>query len=500
MLYSRTPRFMILLLILVVITAAHANGQTFSYSRLDRDLPLETPFRIATGDFNKDGNLDLVFSYENVADVFVVLGNGDGTFGPELHFVTLGPPTSLVTGDFDNDGNLDLAATVTSRNSIVVLFGAGDGNLGSLTELQAGPSPFDAPLGVVAGDFDHDGTQDLMSIAVGSNVVSFLKSNGDRSFGPYTFAGVLRDDPLMIIQTDFNLDGQPDIATANFDFFGITAALGTGAGTLLHAFELPTTNAGAIALTTADFNQDTFPDLAFLQRSSSAAGTASLVLGHGDGTFGPARSDRSTGLDPRAILSGDFDLDGDPDLVVANFLSNTISFLPGTNDVFQLGPAQDFSFFDKPIALAAGDFNNDCRPDLAVLTAGNGAIAILLNSTPQSPLEIVGVELNTNVLWPPNHKLVDLTVGYSTTNNCGPVTCSLGVVSNEPINGTGDSDSAPDWEIIDEHHLRLRAERAGNGSRRVYTITITCSDSSGRSTSKAVSVEVPRNQRILKNF
>lgn len=493
MFYSRTPQFMTLLLILIVAVVSRATAQTISFSRLDRDLPLQNPSQIGTGDFNKDGNLDVVFSYEAVANVFVLLGKGDGTFGPELNFETLGPPSSLVSGDFDDDGNLDLAAAVPSRNSIVVLFGDGNGNFNSRTELFQ--SPFDAPLGVVAADFDRDGTQDLMSIAVGSNAVSFVKSNGDRTFGPYTFAGVIRDDPRMIIQADFNLDGNPDIATANFDFFGITVALGTGTGTLLHAFELPTTNAGAVALTTADFNHDTFPDLAFLQSFPSVPGTVSLVLGHGDGTFGPARTDRSTGLGPRAILSGDFNLDGDPDLVIANSLSNTISILPGTDDVSQVGSAQDFSFFDKPVALATGDFNNDCRPDLAVLTAGNGALAILLNSSPKPPLEVVGVELNRNVLWPANHKMVDVTVSYGTTNNCGAVTCTLSVSSNEPINGTGDSDSAPDWEIIDEHHIRLRAERAGNGTGRVYTITITCIDSSGESTSRSVTVEVPKNQR-----
>ena len=492
MFYSRTPRLMTLLLIFSVVLVSRARAQTISFARIDRDLPLENPSQLVTGDFNKDGNLDLVFSYEAVANVFVLLGNGDGTFGPELHFVTLGPPASLVTGDFDDDGNLDLAAAIPSRNSIVILFGDGNGNFNSRIELPTGSS-FDVPLGVVAGDFDRDGTQDLMSIAVGSNAISFIKSNGDRTFGLYAFAGVIRDDPLMIIQSDFNLDGNLDIATANFDFFGITVAPGTGTGTLLHAFELPTTTAGAIALTAADFNHDSFTDLAFLQRFPSLAGTVSLVLGNGDGTFGPARIDRATGLDPRALLSGDFNLDGDPDLAVANFLSNTVSILPGTDDMFQVGPTQDFSFFDKPIALAAGDFNNDCRPDLAVLTAGNGALAILLNSTPKPPLQIVGVELSRNVLWPANHKMVDVTVGYSTTNNCGPVTCTLSVISNEPIDGTSDGNSAPDWEIIDEHHLRLRAERAGNGSGRVYTITITCSDSSGSSV-RTVTVVVPKNQ------
>ena len=90
-----------------------------------------------TGDFNRDGNLDLVFSSTATPQVFVVLGNGN--FDPELGFTTLGPATSLVTGD----GNLDLAMSVTSRNSIVVLTGAGNGTFGLPTELQAGPSPFD---------------------------------------------------------------------------------------------------------------------------------------------------------------------------------------------------------------------------------------------------------------------------------------------------------------------------------------------------------------------
>jgi len=89
---------------------------------------------------------------------------------------------------------------------------------------------------------------------------------------------------------------------------------------------------------------------------------------------------------------------------------------------------------------------------------------------------------------------VNVTIDYGTTNTCGPVACKLSVASNEPVNGTGDGDSAPDWEIIDEHHVRLRAERGGNGSGRVYTVTIMCSDGSGSSTSTSVTVAVPRNQ------
>ena len=110
-------------------------------------------------------------------------------------------------------------------------------------------------------------------------------------------------------------------------------------------------------------------------------------------------------------------------------------------------------------------------------------------------MEIVDVELSRSVLWPPNRKLVDVTVGYSTINNCGSATCSLSVVSNEPVEDNRGGNSAPDWEIIDEHQLRLRAERAANGPGRVYTITITCTDDGGGSVTRTVTVTVPKNQR-----
>jgi hypothetical protein len=86
----------------------------------------------------------------------------------------------------------------------------------------------------------------------------------------------------------------------------------------------------------------------------------------------------------------------------------------------------------------------------------------------------------------------DVAIDYTAADNC-PFTCTLSVRSNEPVNGTGDGDSEPDWAVVDAHHVRLRAERAGTGSGRFYTITITCTDSSGNSTSKDVAVFVTHN-------
>jgi lactonase family protein with 7-bladed beta-propeller len=98
------------------------------------------------------------------------------------------------------------------------------------------------------------------------------------------------------------------------------------------------------------------------------------------------------------------------------------------------------------------------------------------------------------VLWPPNHQFVDVTIDYSVTNPC-PNTCVLTVASDEPVNGGGDGNTSEDWQVIDAHHVRLRAERAGNGSGRTYTISITCTNDTNKlSSTKAVTVFVPRDQ------
>jgi hypothetical protein len=112
----------------------------------------------------------------------------------------------------------------------------------------------------------------------------------------------------------------------------------------------------------------------------------------------------------------------------------------------------------------------------------------------RTPPAITGGSVDQPQLWPPNHKMVNVTVNYSAADNCGPVTCTLSVSSNEPINGTGDGDTAPDWQVVDAHHVLLRAERAGNGSNRIYTIKITCTDRSGNSSTKNIIVTVPKSQ------
>jgi N-acetylneuraminic acid mutarotase len=127
--------------------------------------------------------------------------------------------------------------------------------------------------------------------------------------------------------------------------------------------------------------------------------------------------------------------------------------------------------------------------------AGNMATAmqtILVKDTVAPSIN--GLSVDKPTLGDPNHKMVNVTVNYSTADNCaGSVTCQIvSVTSNEPANGTGDGDAAPDWAILDAHHVLLRAERSGNGNGRIYTITVKCTDSRGNSTVKTVQVFVPK--------
>ncbi len=113
----------------------------------------------------------------------------------------------------------------------------------------------------------------------------------------------------------------------------------------------------------------------------------------------------------------------------------------------------------------------------------------------ETPPTITGVSANPSVLWPPNHRLVDVIVDYNVTDNCpSPPDCTLSVTSNEPVLGHGSGHTSPDWIVVDDHHVLLRAERQGNGNGRIYTTTITCTDSGGNSSTEEVEVTVPHDR------
>jgi len=105
----------------------------------------------------------------------------------------------------------------------------------------------------------------------------------------------------------------------------------------------------------------------------------------------------------------------------------------------------------------------------------------------------LSVSASPNVLWPANHKYVTVGTAFVSTSDTASVTL-VSVESNEPDNGLGDGDTANDIVIVDNHTLKLRAERSGNGAGRVYTITYLATNSCGNTATATTTVTVPHNK------
>ncbi|MFM9910405.1 MAG: hypothetical protein ACKVOW_13710 [Chitinophagaceae bacterium] len=106
--------------------------------------------------------------------------------------------------------------------------------------------------------------------------------------------------------------------------------------------------------------------------------------------------------------------------------------------------------------------------------------------------KISNISVDRNILWPADHSYQNIKVNYTVGDNCTLLQTYLQVQSNEPTSSNEAGDLAPDWQILDEHHVRLRKENLLNGNGRTYTIRIMTSDIWGNSRADSVTVTVPK--------
>jgi len=180
-----------------------------------------------------------------------------------------------------------------------------------------------SPRGVVAGDFNGDAILDLATANWNRENISILLGQGDGTFRP---AGHLRagSSSTALVAQDLNGDAFVDLAVTNYSPGTVSVLLGQGDGTFGEPQAFPV-GRGPMAIVAGDLNGDQIADLAVANWGSPGPDTTiSLLFGHGDGTFQPARS-RGVGVRPSGVVIGDFNGDTTADLAVANNISNDVT-------------------------------------------------------------------------------------------------------------------------------------------------------------------------------
>ncbi len=183
------------------------------------------PSAVAIGSLNSntDAIADLAVANLTSNTVSVLLGAGDGTFGPGVEFPTGVYPRSVAIGDLNADGKPDLAVANYNSNTVSVLLGNGLGAFGTRTDYPTGAAPYS----VTIADVNGDGKPDLASADVSSNTVSVLLGNGSGTFGAKTDFGA-GNGPNSVAVGDLNGDGKPELAVANQTSGTVSVLYNTG--------------------------------------------------------------------------------------------------------------------------------------------------------------------------------------------------------------------------------------------------------------------------------
>ncbi len=398
----------------------------------------------AVGDFNGDGNLDILSTNANTtvwppSGAFQLFwGQGNGTFkpGPTIPipagFYVVGPPasngpTSGATYDFNGDGNLDLLAeNLTAHpNVIEALLGNGDGTFtpGPTTALPQGFN-----LTEIA-DFNGDGKLDLLLTASGNSdsaaSVSFqvFLGNGDGTFAPAP-GGTISVSPgeTYVAVADFNGDGVLDLAVPNgvngvstpggLDTPPLAILLGNGDGTFQRVPNCcGSPGQQAFNMVAADLNNDGKLDLAVSIANNPGTFQPSLLgafpvyietfLGNGDGTFQP--TNYSMLLPSDTSLSGS---NGTMGLYAADVNGDgKLDFVTG--DIFGYGSPQ------YEISVLAQMPSPARLPDFTI-TASPASVAVKAGSTTTDNIQIASV-----------NGFIGNSVSLAVTGCPAAITCTL---------------------------------------------------------------------------
>jgi len=298
------------------------------------------PAGITAADLDGDLDADLAVTNRGSGTVSVLLNQGDGTFSAGVELPAGLEPSAIASGDLNRDGAPDLVASNFRSRTVSVLFNDGLGGFTAGPVIGVGSEP----VSIVISDLDRNGTPDLavlnrateVRFLPGSRILPFsivtvLPGNGDGTFGPSS-AFEVAQNPFQLIAHDLNGDGWPDLATANH----LVSSLSPGSwisvlrndrlGGFFPEQKVPTTPGFDASLDAADLDGDGAPDL--VAAGHWTPGEVEVMLNDGTGTFAPPAGFAPGGLNaPSSVVTGDFDLDGDQDVIAASDSSDNFVLL-----------------------------------------------------------------------------------------------------------------------------------------------------------------------------
>jgi gliding motility-associated-like protein len=337
------------------------------------------PVSVAVGDLDGDGKPDLAVANSSNNTVSVLkntstIGEISATsFAEKVDFATSTLPSSVSIGDLNGDGKPDLAITNTTSNTISVLRNASATGLitatsfSDKTDFQTGDKP--AQLAIV--DLDGDGQSDLISTNTNSSTISVIINRllppAITSFSPTS--GPI-GTTVTLTGANFN-----SALTNNIVFFGATKATVTAATKTSLTVTVPIS---------ATYQNISVTDLAS-RLTGYAAQPFNATYQNGIISTLP-KQDFTAGTKPYEVAVGDLDGDGKPDVVVSNQNSNSISIYRNTSasgsiTATSFAPKVDYPSSLQPQGLAIGDMNGDGKPEIIVANYGSNTVSVRLNNS-----------------------------------------------------------------------------------------------------------------------
>lgn len=353
------------------------------------------PAQSVIADFNGDNQLDFAFFNQQIHDITVFLGNGNGSFASEIISST---GTSalyglIAVGDFNHDDQLDISFVAEFGEEVTILLGNSTGIFKALTMIMIQNAY--RREGITTADFNRDRHLDLAISNTYNNNIDVLLGNGDGTLSTHTTLYTGRNSqPKSINIADFNNDSYPDIAVGNYASRNIGVFLGYGNGTF-QAQNTFFTGGGPslVEIDIGDFNSDSRPDVVFSYDTRNMIG---VLFGYENGTLGAltkAFAGNKTSYTRFAV--GDFNGDDHLDIAAGYSTLYGINILLGHgNGKFSVQETFSIDRNGHFTDVIAGDFNGDGYQDMITAAVGGNAAHILLNTCECCATKIVGTNIS----------------------------------------------------------------------------------------------------------